>query len=100
MRKISKEAHKAFIEGKRFKKANTEIRIENGKPFFYLHNRCIAKIENNFLWVSDGNYGVSNTTRDRLNAFPEVHVRINQGRFILNEQMEWDGEWLKLDLIV
>jgi hypothetical protein len=99
MRKISKNAYNAFSNNRNFKKANTQVLVENGRTIMYLFGNTIAKKENGEIFISDGGYGPSVTTRDRLNVFPGVHLRINQGSFILNEKMEWDGKWTNINQI-
>lgn len=99
MRKVSQEAYKAFINRRKFSSSNTEVRIEDEEVSMYLFGNKIAKTENGDIWISDGGYGASNTTRDRLNYFP-VSLRILKGEFIVNEKFKWNGSWLNLTNLV
>jgi hypothetical protein len=62
----------------------------------YLHNNLIAKTENGELFISDGGYGTSNTTRDRLNGFSQVWLRFSKGQWISNNTTPWDGKWINV----
>lgn len=97
MRKVTKDAHEAFNNNKRFKSSNTEVRIEDGDTNMYLFGKHIAKKIDDELYISDGNYGTSVTTKERLNGFRNVHLRINKGEWILNEKQKWDGEWINVN---
>lgn len=94
MRKITEEAHRAFMRREPFKESNTEVRIVNGLPQMYLFNNKIAEMN------SDGEICISTcgwmsrTTRERLDAF--IDIRINKGNFIVNEKFKWDGSWLNV----
>ena len=63
----------------------------------YLFGNHIAKKTNDGLYISDGNYGTSVTTRDRLNGFENVHLRIDKDKWILNKKQAWDGEWINVN---
>ena len=97
MRKITKNAYNAFMNNKKFKSGNTEVKIINDDVItMFLHNRAIIKKESNDIFISDGNYGWSRTTSERLSAFP-VRLRGVKGEWILNEKSVWDGKWLKIN---
>jgi hypothetical protein len=96
MRKVSEDARNAFESRKRFSSSNTKVVIENGEARMYLFNNLIAKTENGDTFICDGGHQPSNTTRDRLNAFRHVNLRISKGQFILNEKRKWDGEWINI----
>ena len=95
MRKITEDAHDAFNARKRFKCKNTEVRIEDGVTM-YLHNRAIVKEESDGIYISDGGYGYSRTTAERLRPFP-VNLRGGKGEWILDEKSVWDGKWMKIN---
>ena len=97
MRKITEDAHEAFKNNKRFKSSNTEVRIEDGDTNMYLFGKHIAKKIGDELYISDGNYGTSVTTSNRLNGFRSVHLRIRKEEWILNEKQKWDGEWINVN---
>lgn len=93
MRKISEDAYNAFISKETFKRSNTEVKIIDGEAQLFLFDRMIAKTENDELFISNGGYRPSNTTRERLNAFPRVHLNVRKSEFIINNRRKWSGEW-------
>lgn len=98
MRKITQESINAFINGVPFNKANTTV-LANGKTVvLQLHGNPIAKYAvgkfNSTLEVSDGGWQ-SNTTKERLNGIPNVHIQQKRGVWHLNGN-EWGGEWAKV----
>ena len=99
MRKISEQAYNAFISRKKYKNNNTRVEVENGESKLYLHNNLIAYTEKGETFVSDGNYGPSNTTRDRLNSFPEIWLRHKKGEWICGKGIYWDGKWTNIKLL-
>jgi len=93
MRKISSDAAAALMSYKKFKRSNTQVKVdESGAAYLYLFGNMIACHEvNGELKINDGGYATV-TTKDRLNALP--HVSIYQRNFVwhLNEE-KWDGDW-------
>jgi hypothetical protein len=98
MRKISEDAYNAFMTKRHFKSGNTEVSIhtENDSAFMYLFGNLIAKYIVDDIFISDGNYGYSRTTQDRLNTFP-ITLRMCKNQWILNEKEIWDGKWRKIN---
>ena len=99
MRKITKEACKAFYNKIEYKKSNTQVEVENGVATLYLHYNKIAVLdENNRLSICDGGYN-SRTTRERLNglenSFFYVYVKMHKGSLYLNNK-SWDGKWTEI----
>ena len=66
MRKITEEAFTAWINGERFKKSNTEV-TANGDV--RLHGNLIVRRDGAETLVSDGGWGWSATTRERLSPW-------------------------------
>jgi hypothetical protein len=66
MRKITQEAFTAWKSGKSFNKSNTRV-DENGGVF--LHGNQIVRVTENAVLVSDGGWGWSKTTRERLSPW-------------------------------
>jgi len=97
MRKISKEAAEAFKNDYKFTKSNTKVRVANGETTLLLHDNCIArKVSDDQnqkvqLYISDGGYPMSITTKDRLNALEGVQVHTSNFVDFLNG-VEWNGE--------
>lgn len=98
MRKISQDAYNAFINNRSFKSLNTLVLVEENKTSMYLFKNEIAKMEYGELFISDGGYGVGNTTRDRLNAFPEVWLSFKKEQWFINKTIKWDGSWININL--
>lgn len=92
MRKVTHQAYNAWVNRKPFKKGNTRVEIYPNKKLLYLHDNCIAKEENSKLYINHCDWETP-TTRERLNMFPGVHIRINKGSFILNEEKVMESGW-------
>tara|TARA_R110000782_G_scaffold153539_1_gene245989 strand:+ start:780 stop:1082 length:303 start_codon:yes stop_codon:yes gene_type:complete len=91
MRKITQEAIRAFTHRKNFKKANTQVMAHSdGWTGLFLHGNLIAEIENHQLIINDGGWQ-SNTTKDRLNGLPHVHIQQKNFQWYLNGE-GWNGE--------
>lgn len=95
MRKITQGAYNAWKNKTPFKKANTRVDVDFDRECtLYLHGNCIAKEVDGELFVNHCGW-TTNTTRERLNMFPNVHIRKFQGDFLLNEQIMNPG-WNKI----
>lgn len=99
MKKISEQAYNAFISKRRYKNSNTRVEIENEEAKMYLFDNLIAYTENEETFVSAGGHPPSNTTRDRLNAFPEVWLRHKKGEWLAGRGIHWDGNWANIKLL-
>jgi len=99
MKKITQKAREAFLEGKRFKLKNTEVRIVDNDVYLYLFGNLIAKKKypDKEIWISDGNYGYSRTTIERLKAF--VNITSVKSQFVIDNRFLWDGKWIKVSNI-
>ena len=97
MRKISSDAYEAFVNGKRFKSSNTEVRVEDGETAMYLFGNKIAETQDGVTYISGGGHVPSRTTRDRLNAFPEIWLSIKKGKWVIANKIVWDGKWASID---
>lgn len=92
MRQITCDAVDAFVNGRRFKRANTEVR---GKGY-YLHGHKIAWYDfRGRLWISNCGYQTV-TTKERLNGLPNVNIKQKNWQWYLNGQ-KWDGEPICVD---
>jgi len=96
MRQITNDSVNAFLNGKNFKKGNMEVLHveENEATYLYLHDNVIAKRLKGKLSISSCGWK-TNTTKERLNALPNVHIM--QANFIwyLNGK-EWDGKMIEV----
>ncbi len=103
MRKITEESTRAFNNGYKFKKSNTEVKVSDKEVRFYLHNNCIAKkVYGDGTYLSDCGWS-TNTTKDRLNGILATYTnkRIFQKDYIWylqegNKVKEFDSGWNKL----
>ena len=107
MRKVTEQAIKAFLNHKNCKlggistynnKQNTEIDNDG----LYLFGNCIAKLENNNLYVRI--HTLSNTTRERLNGFSEFGYKLsvtqkNWQAYINGEKVEDYYKWYRVEKI-
>ncbi len=87
-------AIKSFLQQKPKKERNTE---STGDKLFLFGN-CIAKWVNGVdIWISDGNYPLSMTTKSRL---CQIGAKINtkKGIHYLNGY-EWDGKWVDINYV-
>lgn len=79
MRKITKEACKAFYDCKRYKRNNTEVKLdENGMPSLWLFGEKIAWVSVGHIIFSMRGYNTV-TTKERLRGLG-IDIRSNRGR--------------------
>ena len=112
MRKITKEALRAFDKGEKFKKSNTEVKIiksmnKTVRVELLLHGNVIAyqswihfsnTVPSSFgdmkvskdLWITSAGWP-TNTTKERLNAFNGVNIYQKDFQWYLNGEA-WNGE--------
>ena len=91
MRKITEQAALAFLRKENFKLSNTEVKVEGSTVRMYLFGRLIAQKTPLATTISDGGYGQSNTTKERLNGLSNVNIVQKKGYWYLNGKL-WDGE--------
>ena len=105
MRKITKDAIRAFYAGKSFKRGNTKVRVfidyawdmeHNRKRVqLVLHGNVIAEYVNGGdLIISNGGWS-SNTTKERLNGLTGVHIKQKDFVWYLNGEA-WNGDWIRI----
>ena len=94
MRKITQDAVRAFYEKKDFKRDNTQVIAGLETVNMYLHGTLIARATPQGLWINDGNYQ-SNTTKERLNGFPNVNIHQKNWQWFLNGEA-WDGNEIQV----
>ena len=92
-RKISRDAARALMSYKDFKRSNTRVTVDpSGAAYLQLFGNCIACHEaDGTLKITAAGYATV-TTKCRLNALP--HVSIYQRDFVwyLNDS-SLDGDW-------
>tara|TARA_R110000787_G_C13166272_1_gene420188 strand:+ start:30 stop:326 length:297 start_codon:yes stop_codon:yes gene_type:complete len=92
MRKITEESVNAFMNARKFKKANMEVEVLSNVTILKLHNNPIAYRYNDPIrTLSITNAGwESTTTKERLNAIDGVSIYQKNWVWYLNGK-EWDG---------
>lgn len=100
MQKITQLMRDAFIDGTPFRRDNTEVRVTDYSVSIYLFGNKIASRRHglgllfdvakpNELEISTCGWP-TNTTKDRLNALPNVRINQLKGMWYLNGE-KWDG---------
>ena len=98
MRKITKEAVNKFLSREPFRKSNMSVEENYGLYKLKLHGNTIAVLDEfNMLSISNAGWA-SNTTKERLNGLPHVHVKQKNWNWFLNGQ-EWNGEWTRVGIV-
>ena len=98
MRKITKEAVDKFLSKTPFRKSNMSVEEIGGVYKLKLHGNTIATIDElGVLSVSNAGWA-TNTTKERLNGIPGVHIKQKNWNWYLNGQ-EWDGRWKRISII-
>lgn len=98
MKKITKEAINAFNNRRMYKSSNTQVTVEPNVTILWLHDNAIAYRYNDpERTLSITNCGwFSNTTKERLNAIPNVNIYQKKGVWYLNGN-EWDGNLIDVN---
>lgn len=97
-RKITQESISAFLAGRKFSKSNMSVDIEGSLISLKLHGNTIAIIDGlGVLSISNAGWS-SNTTKERLNGLPGVHIKQKNWSWFLNG-MEWDGRWKRIGFV-
>jgi hypothetical protein len=94
MSKISKDAAKAFLNNRKFKRSNTEVKVFENKSYLYLFGNNIAIRENNETFINHCNW-ITRTTQSRLLALG-ARIRKCKDIFVFNEQFKMEKIWYKI----
>lgn len=98
MKKITAQALDAFINARKFKKDNMTIEVQPYVTVMRLYGHPIAYLYNDperTLSISACGW-LTNTTKERLNALPGVHINQKNWQWYLNG-MEWDGNLIDVN---
>lgn len=93
MRTISEEAAEKFMNAESFHKSNTEVKVLPNVTVMLLFGNEIAYRYNNpekTLSITNAGWKTA-TTKERLNAIPNVSIKQVKGKWYLNSN-EWDGK--------
>ena len=97
-RKITIESVDKFLSKETFRKSNMSVDEVNGVYRLKLHGNTIATIDQfNMLSISNAGWQ-SNTTKERLNGIPHVHIKQKNYQWYLNG-VEWNGEWTRVGIV-
>lgn len=89
MKKITQQSIQKFLDGVPFKKQNMEVVREGSIYYLKLFGNKIAARRDSELWISNAGW-FSKTTKERLNALPNVKIYQKNGEWYLNGNL-WDG---------
>jgi hypothetical protein len=87
MRKITEQITRAFLAREKRTQGNTHT----DGTVLYLHGNAIARHTEDGLEVTNAGW-FTVTTKERLNALPNVSINQSRGLWYLNG-MQWNGEW-------
>jgi hypothetical protein len=89
-KKITTDSINKFLNRVPFKRDNTEVVLEGTICYLKLFGNKIAALEpNGKMWVSTAGWHTK-TTKERLNALPDVRIHQRNWKWFLNG-IEWDG---------
>lgn len=91
-RKISELAARAFVGNTLFKSGNTKVIPDEVITRLLLHGNTIAKKQGGIMQITSAGWRTI-TTKERLNALPNVSIRHVKGEWFLNGAL-WDGSWI------
>jgi hypothetical protein len=92
MKIITQQSRDKFLAGKPFNKGNMQVRVLWTTVELRLHGNMIAYylIDKPERIVIQNCGWFSNTTKERLNALPNVHIKQKNWNWYLNGE-EWNG---------
>jgi hypothetical protein len=98
MRQITKESINAFLNAKKFNKQNMAVEVLPNVTVLKLHGNEIAYLYNDpNKTLSISNCGwFTPTTKERLNALPNVHIQQKNYIWYLNGK-EWNGDLIDIN---
>lgn len=97
MRTITEKSIEAFMSGTKLTIGNTRVQIsdcEYKTVWLKLHDNLIATRVGSKIRITNCGW-FTNTTKERLNALPGVHIQQKAGKWYLNG-IEWDGTWIEV----
>ena len=99
MRQITQQSVNAFLNAKKFKKQNMKVEVLPNVTILKLHGNSIAYRYNDpqRTLTIDSCGWFSNTTKERLNALPNVSIYQKDYVWFLNGE-EWNGEKKDINL--
>lgn len=97
MRQITNDSINAFLNARKFNKQNMSVEVLPNVTILKLHGNSIAfKYNDPKKTLSITNCGwFSNTTKERLNALPNVKIYQKKFEWFLNDK-KWNGELIDI----
>jgi hypothetical protein len=98
MRAITKQSAEAFMNAERFKKGNMEVEVLPNVTVLKLFGNSIAYRYNDperTLSITNCGWDTP-TTKERLNALPNVSIQQVRGEWFLNGK-KWDGKLIDVE---
>lgn len=98
MKIVTQKAVTCFLNGRNAKFNNTEVVTKNELSKMYLFGNLIATLEHNVggvMKITNAGWE-SNTTKERLNALPNVNIHQKNFVWYLNGEA-WNGEWKQIN---
>ena len=98
MRKITNDSINAFMNAKKFNRQNMSVEVLPNVTILKLHGNIIAYRYNDperTLSITNAGW-FSNTTKERLNALPNVRITQKNWVWYLNGK-EWNGELIDIN---
>ena len=98
MRAITKQSIDAFLNAKKFSKQNMLVEVLSNVTILKLHGNAIAYLYNDpqkTLSITNAGWQ-SNTTKERLNALPNVSIQQKNYVWYLNGK-EWNGNLIDIN---
>jgi hypothetical protein len=92
MRKITAQSVDAFMDARPFKKDNMQVEVLLNCTIMKLYGNAIAYRYNDpdrTLTITNCGW-FTNTTKERLNGIPNVHINQKKGQWYLNGEV-WNG---------
>lgn len=100
MRKITQNTINAFLNDDQIKIDNTQVILNanfgDPRTELYLFDNLIAqkRIGSKTIQITNAGWK-SKTTKERLNALPNVRINQKQGEWYLNGT-KWEGDWMTI----
>lgn len=94
MRKVTQEAAQSFKYCRPFRKQGTQVNCYKDETVLLLHSNKIAWKNKDGFFVSAAGW-LTNTTKERLNGLPNVHIQQINHVWYLNGH-PWDGKAIKI----
>jgi len=97
MRQITNDSINAFLNARKFNKQNMSVEVLPNVTVLKLHGNSIAfKYNDPKKTLSITNCGwFSNTTKERLNALPNVNIYQKNFEWFLNDK-KWNGQLIDI----